>query len=651
MKKIVTLGAIAVLAAGFIFADEPAADVSITEFTGNAKVTWGVDLDAMKTGFKNTTEANFKVKLFSAGDKSTEGDGVWGELKIKSDDGLKNENGTWTGPKAYVDVATVHINDFFVGIKEGDTTLGTYRFDGAIRSADNDNAKWLGEVGPGWDDWAYNYGIQAGYDSTDLKIAFDIRSLIDAKKEQTQYSNSYSVALEAELKDTNQWLEGLFVKGGFGYNLSGEWYTNATVVNSEKEAVKEKDPDDKNKEKEVYEFDKFTGTAKKKMKNKDAFTSDSPVKRNWIATITAPKGVTFNGSQNGHVFGYAVQAGYKYKLDDKYFVKPAVAFEGATTTQEVNYGDNKWGKASTNGNALAFGVIFGWGDTADDNAGIYYLDSDSAKKVTPGVSVVVDIPLASTATYTLDKTYKTKTHGSALAIITPSFYTNGDLVEGLTAALYSEMALLRYKDWGSNDATHSSKNNDSQYSDPSCTQTNSDGTDSETWNNAVWKDEKFAFAITGGLKYAIKSGDITATPQAAFRFANVAYAENKINSISPLKTNPVFDKLGSQETYYTKLEDNVAKVKYGNGGYVAGFFNIKAGVEVQGLVPNTTFDLVWESANLMNKIDYSSKEITKNGKTFANPYYLSAGSGSNYEGAKWYNVKLGHVDVGCKIAF
>jgi hypothetical protein len=54
MKKIVTLGAIAVLSAGFMFADEPAADVSITEFKGNAKVTWGMDLDAGKTGFKNT---------------------------------------------------------------------------------------------------------------------------------------------------------------------------------------------------------------------------------------------------------------------------------------------------------------------------------------------------------------------------------------------------------------------------------------------------------------------------------------------------------------------------------------------------------------------------------------------------------------------
>ena len=635
MKKIVTLGAIAVLAAGFIFADEPAADVSVTEFKGEAKVTWGMDLDAMKTGFKNTESANFKVKLFSSGDKTTEGEGIWGELKVKTD-GLKLENGEWKDGKASVDAATLHINDFFVGIRSGDTVLGSYKFDGAVRSADNANAQWVDDFGPNWnDDWKYKYGIQAGYDSSDIKIAFDIRSLADKDGKYTQYTNSYSVALEGELKDSNQWLEGLFVKGGFGYNLSGEYWWDKTV-----EGAEEDDLDAK--QKKQYEFDP-TGTgdanggfAKTKKKKGTPATTDKPGVRTWLQAGDKPAGANY--VQNGHVFGYEAQAGYKYKLDDTYFVKPAVAFAGETGTIDVNYGDNKWGKASYNKNELSFGAIFGWGSTADANAGIYYLDGDQAKKVTPGVSVVVEIPLASTTKAVMDKTYKTKTHNAALAVITPSFYTNGELVEGLTAALYSEIALLNYKD--NPDTT-------GEVHDASYTKTNSDGTDSETWNNCYWKDEKFAFALTGGLKYAIKSGDITATPQAAFRFANVAYVENGIKNWSPLKSHPVFDKMGSQDVI---RDVNNSKKKYGNGGYVAGFLNIKAGVEVGGLIPNTTFDFVYESANLMNKIDYTSKEISVNGTNVPNPYYLGADK-SNYEGAKWYNVKLGHFDIGCKIAF
>ena len=39
----------------------------------------------MKTGFKNTTDQHFKVKLFNGGEKVTEGEGVWAELKIKTE--------------------------------------------------------------------------------------------------------------------------------------------------------------------------------------------------------------------------------------------------------------------------------------------------------------------------------------------------------------------------------------------------------------------------------------------------------------------------------------------------------------------------------------------------------------------------------------
>ena len=630
MKKIVTLGAIAVLSAGFMFADEPAADVSITEFKGNAKVTWGMDLDAGKTGFKNTEEANFKVNLFSKGEKVTEGEGVWAELKIKTE-GLKLENGEWKEGKASVDAAKLHINDFYVDIRSGDAVVGEYKFDGAIRSADADQARWISNVGPNWnDDWKYKFGVQAGYDTSDLAVKFDLRSLIDKDAKDTQYTNSYAIALEAALKDSNQWLNGLFANGGIAYNLSNEFYHKKSL--GEEEDLKDG--------KKQYEFDSTTGEKKVKMKAK---TGDAPVERKQF--VIADEAT----EQNGHVFGYALNAGYKYKIDDKYFVKPTVAFAGAAKNSEYKYDekDNKWGKLSSNSNDVAFGVILGWGEVADDNAGVYFLDGDPAKKVQPGVSVIVDIPLVSTGKKVNENTYTSKTHDKALAYIVPSFFTKGELVEGLKAGVYSEIALLNYKD---------NPDTPAEYSDLSYTKTS--GNDSETWNNAVWKDEKFAFALASALQYDIKSGDLTITPKAGFRFANTAYMDNGVNGKNPLSEKKVFDGMGSQK----KIKDPTnAKVKYASGTkdkdgkftpneyFEAGFLNLKAGLDIAGVINNTTFSIEYSSANLLNKIDYTSKEISARDTGVDSDNKVS---NPNYnDGWKWYNVKLGTLDVGCKISF
>ena len=652
MKKIVTLGAIAVLSAGFMFADEPAADVSITEFNGNAKVTWGFDLDAGKTGFENKTEANFKVKLFNGGEKVTEGDGIWAELKVKTD-GLKWEGnidkGEWKDGKASLETAKLHINDFYVDIKSGDAVLGEYKFDGAIRSADADQAKWIKNVGPA----DYKNGIQVGYDTSDLAIKADLRSFSN----NTPYTNSYAVALEAGLKDSNQWLKGLFANGGIAYNLSGEYYHG-------KDLGKEDDLKDGKKQYEIVDG-KDTLQVKQKAKS-----GDSPVERVWfgsesakkfadalfdeefapqeaalktagltdeqIAKAKAKNGFTF---QNGHVFGYALNAGYKLALDDKYFVKPTVAFAGSSDTSEFRYGDNKWGKTSGNANDVAFGVILGWGSVADDNAGVAFLDGDPAKKVQPGVSVVVDIPLAATATISGEKTYKSTTHDKVLAYIVPSFYTKGDLVEGLSAGVYSEIALLNYK-------SNPDKKAEEDYQ--SASYTKKSGETYETWNNAAFKDEKFALALAAGVKYDIKSGDITVTPRGGFRFANTAYVDNGINGKNPLSEKKVFDGMGTQKEVKKVDANGVKDKKYGLKE--AAYLNIKAGVDVTGLINNTTFSLDYVSANLLNKTDYTSKEVS-------NRDYLGVnadgnGANPNYnDGWKFYNVKLGTLNVGCKISF
>ncbi|MBQ4555809.1 MAG: autotransporter, partial [Spirochaetaceae bacterium] len=62
-----------------VFAAEPVANVNVSEFKGEAAVTWGVDLDSGKTGFKNDAKVTMKLNLIDGGDKSSTGEGVWGE--------------------------------------------------------------------------------------------------------------------------------------------------------------------------------------------------------------------------------------------------------------------------------------------------------------------------------------------------------------------------------------------------------------------------------------------------------------------------------------------------------------------------------------------------------------------------------------------
>ena len=98
---------------------------------------WGVNLDSGKTGFLNAYEVVFKLNLLNNGTKSTTGDGVWGELVLKTDGdsfvGWKNTSSgdTAFAPtegmsnalnwKVYVDTAKVHFGPAYIGIKSGDT--------------------------------------------------------------------------------------------------------------------------------------------------------------------------------------------------------------------------------------------------------------------------------------------------------------------------------------------------------------------------------------------------------------------------------------------------------------------------------------------------------------------------------------------------
>ena len=367
MKKIIVMGAAVALAAS-MFAAEPVANPQVLDFNGNASVEWGVDLDAGKTGFKNAQEASIKAKLFDGGDKATSGSGVWAELKIVADtkdNEYKNENDGPVNIKApKVDTAKIHFDNFYVGILKGDTQTGALKFTRAIKSGDNDNGKLLSDVGPA----DYTQGIVAGYDDSNFGVAVDFRSAAT-----TQYTNDYALAAEATLKDSNEYLSGLEVKGGYSYEFA-----------------------------------------------------DAPV------------------------MGYSGSVAYKATVSGDYYLKPAFGYTGESLD------------GTTKVNKIAGALMFGWGDTADANAGVYFLDDDAAKKVTPGVSV----------SYVND--IKDNTNNGE---IEAAFYL-GNLVENLKAAALLDTTLVKEGD------TH--------------------------------------ITVLAGCAYDVKADDITITPKAGISFKNKA---------------------------------------------------------------------------------------------------------------------------------
>ena len=454
MKKILAIVTMAAMVAGAAFAD-PEADFNLAEVSGNASVTWGVDLDEGTTGFKNETGAKIKLNLVNSGTKSTSGEGIWAELGIKLDNNMviqadgDGKTSAVADGKIVVDVAKLHFYNFYVGIKSGDTTVGSLELPNAVRSA------WgaLGAVAG----TSHDQGIVLGYgDNKNINFEFDFRS---NKAGDNYYTNDYGLAAEFKLLDSNEYVNGLFATVGGSFQI------------------------------------------------------------------------------NEKALGAAASAGYKLALNDTFYVKPVVGFTMAiadVSASTINPAMN-----------LAGGLVFGWGDEADANAGVYYLDNDQAKKVIPGVGVNVLVPLVENPTI----------------VISPSFYS-GSIVENLTAAATADIKIPSSGEAG--------------------------------------------IAVAGGLKYAIAATDsVTVTPQVGARFATKGFT-------------------GAAKTASDKYTWSVANTDNGgiadNVGVAAdGLLNIKAGLDVAGLINNTTFSVWYQSRNLLQTAD----------------------------GAK----KLGTINVQCKISF
>ena len=531
MKK--ALGVFLMTAMAFgAFAEEPVADVKIAEFSGNASVEWGVDLDSGTTGFQNGYEVDLKLNLLNNGTKSTTGDGVWGELVLKTEKdtyigwenggdsaqvgdsyisantGMMNRKNGANGMnlKVYVDVAKIHIGPAYIGIERDNTTTGKLKMDAAIRSADDDKAIWLNNVGPD----GYSEGIVLGFENDVTKVDFDVRS---KKAGDYRYTNDYALALEGELKGAGVGVDGLSVKAGVSYDVSKKTYGHTEVAEK------------------VYSSEKT--------------------------------------DKNAHTLGYSASVGYKLALDDTFFIRPQVGFTGQTTFTNIEAAKTK--TTDTKNLAVAAGLLFGWGEIGQDkDAGVYYLDDDMAKKVTPGVGVVAYIPLPSKSTQDVDGNKSSTKKYEEFARIMPSFYT-GELIPGLTAAAYADIAVTK-------------------------TGKNEVGTDTVTYKG---EEGKVPAAFAFGAKYAIGVDEMTITPQLGVRFANAAYVSYGIEEKGDKPKDHVFNDMGVQAPKKEVGKDNIK--------YDGHFLNLKLGVDVAGLIDNTTLSVTWQTANILNTFDYADK--------------------------------------------
>lgn len=585
MKKALSVFLMTAMAFG-AFADEPVADVNIAEFSGNASVQWGVDLDTMKTGFSNDYEVKLKLNLLNNGSKSTTGDGVWGELVLKTDGdsfiGWRNGGdtdkmnddafGSNTGMdndlslKVFVDTAKIHIGPAYIGIKRGDTQTGELKMDAAIRSADDDQSKWLGNVGPD----KYTQGIVLGMDTDIVKVDLDLRSYAVDKtvpsKDNTsnqgdddvviheithQYTDAYAAALEAELKGDGIGVEGLSVKAGASFNFAENYYPGNYAA-----------------------WKKAFGS----------FTGDVDVSQ---FDVTPQR-----------ILGYSASVGYKLGLKDTFYIRPQVGFTGSTGfyKDELEMTGTK-GTASADKTtmAMAAGLLFGWGEIGmDQDAGVYYLDDDHAKKVSPGVGLVAYIPLANirNGKFTPEQgdeyTLKAQYYGKYSFRLMPSFYS-GELVPGLTAAAYADIVFM----------------NEGEKADITMSNTSVEGVFKPAATN---KDVAMAFAL--GAQYAIPVGEgkMTITPKLGVRFANASYADN-YNDFAGEKDDGVFGTKNDNNTPNIATDDYYEldmglQQKKDDGLFDGNFMNLKLGVDVGGLIDNTTLSVIWQTENILNEIPY-----------------------------------------------
>ena len=464
------------------FADEPVANVNVSEFKGEASVTWGVDLDESRTGFKNDAKVTLKLNLIDGGDKSSTGEGVWGEIKIKTDgdtftkaEGNDVKIGALEIPaKIKVDTAKLHFGDnAYIGITSGDTKVGEYKLDTAVAAevTKNDN------VGDG----DYKNGIVAGYGNDMFSVDVDFRSMAKEKAdikivEEIQLDKDNYLVLLSNGKWEKISKDDLAKKGGVYSTKIDTPYTNA------------------------YAF-AIDGSLKavENLTLKGGYSKD--IANKWDETVTD---------------AFYVAADYKLGLNDTFYLKPQIGYVHSMMSSDVDslsieapvVGELSITDWKENYGTLVAAILFGWGDKADKKPGVYFLDNDDDKKVIPGFSVAMEKTLVLKAAGSYkdpysDKSVDAELKGTASPMTMKISFFSGEIVENLTAAAYYETA------FGARDYEVTVDGEDPL-----------EGTDVETKTEV---NPGFAFAA--GLNYKLSVGEGSITPKFGIAMLGGYYAK------------------------------------------------------------------------------------------------------------------------------
>ena len=445
MKKILAFFLVFALA-GAVFADEPSAEAKVAEFKGDAAVTFGVDLDTNRTGFKNKVDGSIKLNLLNGGDKSTTGDGIWGELKLKINaftlqaKADKNVNLLTKidddDVKVEIDTAKIHVGPAYVGIKKGDLNYGSnFWYPNALNYKDSDDEYYNRTPS---DKVKYDQGLVLGYEQKDLfKVETAFRSQKDTGKKLDKVEGVI-LPKDTEIKKGEYFKS---VEGAHDNVKTDDVFDDAALV----DPIPGKT--------DVKKLKATKAVFKRVMKDGDTnywtdkyalgvYGEVKPIKDLRVAIGTAYVFGRLSGdkdvlkavgdSDNRGDITFFTGADYKLSLLEKFVVNPVVTY--------TLYADAKWNGADEKlyypedlkTSMLKTGVRFGWGEEKKSNSLLYdffgknTLVYDTNKedkgddKLLPGVSLFGAFDL-------VNKNIETKLP------LMMTFYS-GELVKGLNVA-------------------------------------------------------------------------------------------------------------------------------------------------------------------------------------------------------------------------
>ena len=319
MKKIVGILGMAAVLASAAFAADPAANFVMADFTGSAEFGWEADFSKKdaEMGMFNKNGATLKFGFVSAGDKTTTGDGVWGELKIAADATSVTNGAIKLGDKKYetgnVELKSETANKGPLVTRDGADKDAFLNLPGlfpkaAVKTAkihfvDGDFALALNILPP-----SLEYGAYAAPKAT---------------------GSTLEAAKIGDMTDMN---------AGFGVEVALDKVFAMNV--------------------------KFMDNAKAHEK-KYGLALDASLKA--VENLDLTVAGTFNFGTK--YTGFAANAGYKLAIDDTLYVKPGVAF---------TMGKKEADKEAKN--SLEAGVLFGWGK-ADQEPGFAYVPNKTTEGV------------------------------------------------------------------------------------------------------------------------------------------------------------------------------------------------------------------------------------------------------------------------------